>query len=113
MNPGLLLKPQTKNFEDKEVVESDDDGKEGKDYSYTITYKKFKLPDLGKIMGTGGDGGEDSEEGGGAGALQKRVFGIAKKHMENLVWQVEVKVESKITGRKILSLAGYITQRSQ
>ena len=102
-NPGLAMKAQTKNFEDKDIIESDDDGKEGKDYSYTITYKTFKLPDLGKIMGTGNEEGEE----GGGGAIQKRIFGIAKKHMEKLIWQVEVKVESKNT-KRTFSLSSWL-----
>ena len=105
---GLTMKPETKKFEDKEVVESEDDDKRGEDYTYTITYKKFKLPNLAKIMGKGSEEGEGEEGGGGGQALvQKKIFNIAKKHMEKLIWQVEVMVESKNTGRKF-SLSAWL-----
>ena len=53
-----------------------------------------------------GTGNEEGEEGGG-GAIQKRIFGIAKKHMEKLIWQVEVKVESKNT-KRTFSLSSWL-----
>ena len=90
--PGLTMKPETKKFEDKDIENVDD-------YIYTIEYKQFKLPDMGKIMGTGKEEGE--EGGGGAAALiQKKIYGIAKKHMERLIWQAKVTVENKISKNK-------------
>ena len=92
-NPGLTMKPETKKFEDKDIENVDD-------YTYTIEYKQFKLPDMGKIMGTGKEEGEEEGGGGGAAIIQKKVYGIAKKHMERLIWQAKVTVENKISKNK-------------
>ena len=86
--PGLTMAPEIKTFDEKDIDNSDN-------YQYTLTYKKFKLPDLGKITGKN----EEEEEGGGSksGAIQKQMYQKAKKHLEKIVWQVEVKVENKET----------------
>jgi Tfp pilus assembly protein PilE len=83
LHPGLTLAPKTKTFNEKDIDNSES-------YKYTLTYKKFKLPDLSKIMGQ-----SDDKEGGDP--IQKQMFQKAKKNMEELVWQVEVKVENKET----------------
>ncbi|MEE2742290.1 MAG: hypothetical protein VYD54_00185, partial [Bdellovibrionota bacterium] len=55
---------------------------------------------MGKIMGTGKEEGEEDGGGGAAGLIQKKIYGIAKKHMERLVWQAQVTVENKISNNK-------------
>ncbi|MBT3584987.1 MAG: prepilin-type N-terminal cleavage/methylation domain-containing protein [Halobacteriovoraceae bacterium] len=58
------------------------------DYEYTITYKKFLIPDLSKIQG---------ESAGESNPFEKQIFSQIKENMEKLLWQVNVLVKSKAT----------------
>lgn len=75
---SLALSPDTGNLADDE------------NYSYTVEWKQFALPDLGKIQG--------GEEGGDP--IQQKIFTVMKENMEKLVWQVEVTVTDKTTDEK-------------
>ncbi|MBK26898.1 MAG: hypothetical protein CME70_23045 [Halobacteriovorax sp.] len=78
LTEGLTLSPETKKFENE------------KDYSYTITWKKFELPDFTKMSGE--ENSDDPRQ-----AFQKKVFEQVKENMEKMVWQLAVEVKSENT----------------
>lgn len=65
------------------------------DYSYTIQYKKFPVPDLNKIM----PASDGSDESNAQAQMNKRIFTTFKENMEKMLWQVEVSVKNKTTER--------------
>lgn len=71
----LELTPETGKFENNEL------------YTFSITYKRFIIPDLTKIQG-GSDNQSDSQ----MAQLEQRLFASIKDNMEKLLWQVEVMV---------------------
>jgi prepilin-type N-terminal cleavage/methylation domain-containing protein len=80
LREALTLSKETKDFE------------KYPDYSYTIEYKKFFVPDMTKIMGKdkNDEKGEDKQT-----MLEKKIFGVFKENMEKILWQVEVTVLNK------------------
>lgn len=66
---------------------------EYKDYEYKIQYKRFKIPNLNKIMGKEEDNSDSDDDGG----LKTKVMENVIKNIEELVWQVEVTVKNKKT----------------
>jgi prepilin-type N-terminal cleavage/methylation domain-containing protein len=74
LTEALTLSAETKSFE------SDPN------YTYTIEWRKFELPDYTKMMG------EDNDD--PQAAFQKKVFEQVKSNMEILVWQLAVEVRS-------------------
>ncbi len=83
---SLTLTPETKTFEDNE------------NFTYTLTWKKFVIPDLDKIQGndpTEQQGKRDAND-----EIQRRIFEQVKTNLEKMIWQLEVTVESKQNGKK-------------
>lgn len=78
LTDALTLSPEKKKFDDE-------DG-----YTYTITWKKFELPDYTKMMGE--EANDDPRQ-----AFQKRVFEQVKTNMEIMLWQLAVEVRSENT----------------
>lgn len=74
LTEALTLSPETKPFENDP------------NYTYTIEWKKFELPDYTKMMG------EDNND--PQAAFQKKVFEQVKNNMELMVWQLAVEVRS-------------------
>lgn len=62
-------------------------------YSVTVEYKKFFVPDMSKITGTNEEG-KDKEES-PQDQMEKRIYKVFKDNMEKMIWQVEVTVKSK------------------
>ena len=83
---SLTLTPETKTFDDYE------------NYSYTLTWKKFVIPDLDKIQGNDPNEQQGKREAGDE--IQRRIFDQVKKNLEKMIWQLDVTVESKLNGKK-------------
>jgi type II secretion system protein I len=83
---SLTLTPETKTFQDYE------------NYTYTLTWKKFVIPDLDKIQGVDPTEQQGKREAGDE--IQRRIFDQVKKNLEKMIWQLEVTVESKLNGKK-------------
>lgn len=83
LSESLTLTPETSDFED------------WPNYSYSITYKKFIIPDFSKIKGE--DPNQDRQDAAQQRELEKRIFETVKENMELLLWQIEVKVTDKTT----------------
>ncbi len=81
LKDSLTISKETKTFDDYS------------DYSYTIQYKKFPVPDLKKILAPKDNSDEESEQA----QLNNRIFGVFKENMEKMLWQVEVQVKNKST----------------
>lgn len=88
LTESLTLTPQTSDFED------------WPNYSYSINYQKFLVPDLSKIEGE--DPSQDRQEASQQRELEKKVFETVKENMEKLLWQIEVKVTDKTTQESYL-----------
>jgi prepilin-type N-terminal cleavage/methylation domain-containing protein len=71
----LELTPETGKFENNEL------------YTFSVTYKRFIIPDLSKIQGTEENQGDNQMA-----QLEQRLFASIKDNMERLLWQVEVMV---------------------
>ncbi|HAZ12412.1 MAG: hypothetical protein A2X86_15855 [Bdellovibrionales bacterium GWA2_49_15] len=84
----LTLSKETKTFEDYS------------DYSYTLEYKKLKIPDLAKLAAKPGDEeAENSEEGAQtSSSMNNTILKNIKENLQNMVWQVQVTVTNKKTG---------------
>ena len=80
--PGLTMAPEIKTFDEKDIDNSEN-------YQYTLTYKKFKLPNLSKITGRDEDEGE--EGGSKAGAIQKQMYEKAKNIWRKLSGKLKLK----------------------
>lgn len=63
-------------------------------YSVSVEYKKFFVPDMSKISGNSGQE-ERSKEETAQDQMQKRIYKVFKDNMEKMIWQVEVTVKSK------------------
>jgi type II secretion system protein I len=75
----LELTPETGRFDDFE------------EFSFSVTYKRFMIPDLNRIMG---DQNQDDAQ---RAQLEQRLFTTVKNNMERLLWQVEVQVTNSET----------------
>lgn len=78
----LELTPVTGRFEDNE------------EYTFTITYQRFIIPDLARIQGQSNQQNQQESQ---MAQLEQRLFNTVKENMERLLWQVEVKVTSTVT----------------
>lgn len=76
---SLTLRPDTGKFD------SD------KSYTFEVSYKRFKIPDLNKIRGKEADDDQGSDK-------KKKIFELVKKNIEEIIWQVEVKVIDSNSG---------------
>jgi type II secretion system protein I len=75
LSERLELAPETGKFENNEL------------YTFSITYKRFIIPDLSKIQG-GIENQADNQQA----QLEQRLFASIKDNMERLLWQVEIMV---------------------
>jgi prepilin-type N-terminal cleavage/methylation domain-containing protein len=91
---------EVKSFENKEYA----------NYTYTIEWKKLKVPDFGKIFaanaGAGGEPGaeddnsgyfDDNQRGRRNTSVEKLVFDRMKENIERAVWQLRLTVTNKET----------------
>lgn len=69
------------------------DMEEDANYSYSVTYQLFELPDFEKINDTNA-GERVSPE---LVELQRRIYENVKNNMKELIWQVEVVITDKTT----------------
>lgn len=76
---SITLKPDAGKFEEDE------------NFSYSVLYKQFIIPDLNKI--TGADQEEDQNP------QEKKIFDNVKKNLEKIIWQVEVTVKNNTSER--------------
>ena len=93
---ALVDTKEVKTFEDKEYS----------NYTYTVEWKKLKVPDFGKIFAANAAGGS-SEEGGNYfdenqrgnrnNSVEKLVFDRLKENIERAVWQLRLTVTNKET----------------
>lgn len=91
-NPPTLTDSLTLTKETKDVEGNSN-------YQTIVEYKKFKVPEIAKIMGnTNEDGSAQSDEESQEAQMQKRIFSVYKENMEKMIWQVEVTVKDKTTG---------------
>lgn len=104
---ALIDLKETKNFEDSAL----------KDYSWTIEWKKLKVPDFGKIFAanvTEGAAGEDNKyydsdtSAARNKSVENLVFEKLKENIERAVWQVRLTVTNKET-KYSYTLARWIT----
>ncbi len=96
---ALVDTKEVKSFEEKDYA----------NYSYTVEWKKLKVPDFGKIFAANaaGGGGEAGEEGGNYfddnqkgqrnNSVEKLVFDRMKENIERAVWQLRLTVTNKET----------------
>jgi len=60
-------------------------------FSYSVIYKQFVIPDLNKITGADQEEGQNPQE--------KKIFDNIKKNLEKIIWQVEVTVKNNTSER--------------
>ncbi|MFG1591723.1 prepilin-type N-terminal cleavage/methylation domain-containing protein [Halobacteriovorax sp. CON-3] len=81
LKDSITLKPESGKFESNDNI------------SYSVEWKNFTVPDFEKISGAETpDDGDDSNN-----AIQKQIFGVVKKNLEKLLWQVSVTVKDDTT----------------
>ena len=91
-NPPTLTDALTLTKETKDVEGNSN-------YQTIVEFKKFKVPEVAKIMGGANEeGSQQSEEESQEAQMQKRIFSVYKENMEKMIWQVEVTVKDKTTG---------------
>lgn len=81
LKDSLTLRSETGKFESDESMK------------FEVTYMKFKIPDFDKIKGKQKQDEQEETD-----PLQKKIFEMVKKNMEEIVWQVQVKVTDTNTG---------------
>lgn len=92
-NPPTLSDALTLSKETKEIENYPD-------YQTIVEFKKFVVPEMSKITGSGsaGDDSAKSEEASQQAQFEKRIFNVFKENMEKIIWQVEVTVKNKFSG---------------
>ena len=88
INEIIVTPPELKDS----IIISKDTGKFESDdnFTYSVEYKKFIVPDLNKI--TGAD--EESQD-----PNEAKIFDNIKKNLEKIIWQVEVTVKNETSER--------------
>ncbi len=96
INEIIVTPPELKDS----LTISKDSGKfeEDNNFSYSIEYKKFVVPDLNKI--TGGD--QEAQD-----PNETKIFNNIKKNLEKIIWQVEVTVKNE-TSERIYSVSTWL-----
>jgi len=94
---ALVDLKETKTFEDKDYS----------NYSWTIEWKKLKVPDFGKIFAAGAQAGaegtqdnkyyDDDNKAQRNNSVETMVFTKLKENIERIVWQVRLTVTNKET----------------
>jgi type II secretion system protein I len=92
LRDSLTLAKETKDVEDHP------------DYTVTVEYKKFFVPDMNKITG---DAEVKDKEESAQDQMEKRIFKVFKDNMEKIMWQVEVTVKNK-SGDSSLRLSTWL-----
>jgi prepilin-type N-terminal cleavage/methylation domain-containing protein len=62
------------------------------DYEWGLMIKKIKIPDISRIQGN--EENQEQED-----PMQAQVYEQVKKNMEELIWQVQVTIKHKPSGR--------------
>lgn len=89
LTESLTLTPETSDFED------------WPNYNYTITYKKFIIPNFDEMQSD--DQEQNRQEAAQERELEKRIYETVKENMELLLWQIEVKVTDKTTNEAYIA----------
>lgn len=97
LKESLTLSKETKAFENFS------------DYSYTLQYKKFPVPDLNKILAPSSNDPEENSQA----EMNKRIFTTFKENMEKMIWQVEVSVKNKNTERSFTLSAWILNPQAE
>ncbi len=97
LKESLTLSKETKAFENFS------------EYTYTLQYKKFPVPDLNKIMPPNSNDSEDN----GQAETNKKIFSTFKENMEKMLWQVEVSVKNKTTERSFTLSAWILNPQAE
>ncbi len=77
---ALANSKKTKSFEDDDHT----------NYSYTIEYKKFLVPDFSKLTAQKDAAKQDQ-------AMQKIIFDNFRDNLEKIIWQLQVTITNKVT----------------
>lgn len=93
LNEILIRKKEFTNATENEVDSGAFEIEGYKNYKYEIKIRKNEFPDFAQIMGKSED--EDSDQNNSA--LQKLIFDKMKKNVEEILWQVNVKVTNTNT----------------
>lgn len=72
------------------------------DYTYSVVFKKIKIPDISKIQGKSDEEADSNDSG-----MQKRIMEQLKQNMEKMIWQISVTVEKKENGSG-LTISGWL-----
>lgn len=75
------------------------------DFEYTVKMAKFFVPDMSKIQGQAE--GEEQDP------MQARIYEQIKKNMEEILWQLSVKVKHKPTGKTFELTSWLINEKAQ
>lgn len=86
LKDSLTLRKDTGKFEEND------------NFSYSIEYKKFIVPDLNKITGADEEAQDPNEA---------KIFDNIKKNLEKIIWQVEVTVKNE-TSERIYSASTWL-----
>lgn len=104
LTPSFDGKKEIKNYEEKDYA----------NYSYTIEYKRLKMPDLAALM-TGQP--QDQEELTDAQKSRMRMlqnaFQVIQKKIEEIFWEVRVTITDKNDGRFYQLATWYSSPRSK
>ncbi|OUR97007.1 hypothetical protein A9Q84_11775 [Halobacteriovorax marinus] len=65
--------------------------KQDDNFTYSVIYQKFVMPDLNAISGGDEEGGQNPQE--------KKILENVKKNLEKIIWQVEVTVKNETSER--------------
>ncbi len=84
---SLTLMEETKSFEN-----------DYSNYEFSIKYEQMHMPDLSEISSSGksgesDDGGDDKDA-----MVQKKVLKEISKNLDEMIWQVRVRVRNKSSG---------------
>lgn len=96
---ALVLSPKTGDFSDIGYP----------DYTFKVEYKKFKLPDIRKILGKSG---KEKESEKGQQGFERIILDSMKENMERMIWQIRVSVKQKSFDNE-MSLSAWVNDPKQ
>ena len=88
------MEPETKTFENTDA------------YQYSLTWKRFTLPDYEKLKGSEEDSDDENTS-----PYEKIFYGQIKDNLKELIWQLQVKVQNKKTGY-FFTLSTWVTNQN-
>lgn len=97
---SLVLAPITGDFSDINLP----------GYNYKVEYKKFKLPDIKKILGKKNQNNDSENE--KESSFERIILESMKENMEKMIWQIRVTVIQK-EGNHEFSLSAWINDPTQ